>query len=57
MLVEGPSRKDAAVTTGRTRQNKLLHFRAPEPMQPGTYAEVPGHRAPRPHHLAASSWA
>jgi tRNA-2-methylthio-N6-dimethylallyladenosine synthase len=26
VLVEGPSRKDASVLTGRTRQNKLLHF-------------------------------
>ena len=28
MLVEGPSRKDPAMTTGRTRQNKLVHFAA-----------------------------
>ena len=26
VLVEGPSRKDPAVLTGRTRQNKLVHF-------------------------------
>ena len=26
VLVEGPSRKDASVLTGRTRQNKLVHF-------------------------------
>ncbi len=30
MLVEGPSRKDDGVLTGRTRQNKLVHFAAPE---------------------------
>jgi tRNA-2-methylthio-N6-dimethylallyladenosine synthase len=29
VLIEGPSKKDAAMTTGRTRQNKLVHFRAP----------------------------
>ena len=28
VLVEGPSKKDASMTTGRTRQNKLVHFRA-----------------------------
>jgi tRNA-2-methylthio-N6-dimethylallyladenosine synthase len=26
VLVEGPSKKDAAVWSGRTRQNKLVHF-------------------------------
>jgi tRNA-2-methylthio-N6-dimethylallyladenosine synthase len=40
IVVEGPSRKDADVTTGRTRQNKLVHFVAPDLMRPGTYAEV-----------------
>ena len=28
VLVEGPSKKDPAVATGRTRQNKLVHFPA-----------------------------
>ncbi len=28
VLIEGPSKKDAAMTTGRTRQNKLVHFAA-----------------------------
>src|SRR5690606_33410651 len=28
VVVEGPSRKDPAVLTGRTRQNKLVHFAA-----------------------------
>jgi len=32
VLVEGPSKRDRAVTTGRTRQNKLIHFHA----APGT---------------------
>lgn len=40
VVVEGPSKKDPAVTTGRTRQNKLVHFVAPTPLRPGTYATV-----------------
>jgi tRNA-2-methylthio-N6-dimethylallyladenosine synthase len=39
-LVEGPSKRDAAVTSGRTRQNKLVHFTAAAPLRPGTYGEV-----------------
>jgi tRNA-2-methylthio-N6-dimethylallyladenosine synthase len=39
VLVEGPSRKDPAVLTGRTRQNKLVHFAA-DPIRPGSYATV-----------------
>ena len=39
VLVEGPSKKDATMTTGRTRQNKLVHFRA-EGLRPGAFAEV-----------------
>jgi tRNA-2-methylthio-N6-dimethylallyladenosine synthase len=50
VLVEGPSRKDPSVTTGRTRQNKLVHFPAPAPLRPGTYAEVLVTGA-APHHL------
>ncbi|HZQ28594.1 MAG TPA: tRNA (N6-isopentenyl adenosine(37)-C2)-methylthiotransferase MiaB [Acidimicrobiales bacterium] len=38
VLVEGPSKKDAAVLTGRTRQNKLVHFAGA--LAPGTYADV-----------------
>src|SRR4051812_32633267 len=34
VLVEGPSKKDDRVTTGRTRQNKLAHFVAGEPLRP-----------------------
>jgi tRNA-2-methylthio-N6-dimethylallyladenosine synthase len=42
VVVEGPSRRDPSVTTGRTRQNKLVHFPAatPTPMRPGTFADV-----------------
>jgi tRNA-2-methylthio-N6-dimethylallyladenosine synthase len=50
VLVEGPSRKDPAVTTGRTAQSKLVHFPAPEPLRPGSYAEVTVTGA-APHHL------
>jgi tRNA-2-methylthio-N6-dimethylallyladenosine synthase len=49
VLVEGPSRKDPAVLTGRTRQNKLVHFAA-QPLAPGTFAEVRVTTA-APHHL------
>jgi tRNA-2-methylthio-N6-dimethylallyladenosine synthase len=49
VLVEGPSRKDPAVLSGRTRQNKLVHFAAP-PMRQGTYANVHVTGA-APHHL------
>ena len=49
-LVEGPSRKDATVTTGRTRQNKLVHFRSEQTLRPGTYVDVRV-TAAAPHHL------
>jgi tRNA-2-methylthio-N6-dimethylallyladenosine synthase len=40
VLVEGPSRRDATRTTGRTGQNKLVHFAAPEVIRPGSFADV-----------------
>ena len=42
VVVEGPSKKDPAVTTGRTRRNTLAHFPSPAGgvPQPGTYAQV-----------------
>jgi len=40
VLVEGPSRKDPSRLTGRTRQNRLVHFDATSPLRPGTYADV-----------------
>ena len=49
VVVEGRSRRDPAEATGRTRQNKLVHFPA-EPMRPGTYATVRVTDA-GPHHL------
>ena len=42
VVVEGPSKKDQSVTTGRTRRNTLVHFPSPagSAPQPGTYARV-----------------
>jgi tRNA-2-methylthio-N6-dimethylallyladenosine synthase len=50
VLVEGPSRKDPAVLSGRTRQNKLVHFRPAKPVRTGAYATVEVTGA-APHHL------
>ena len=50
VMVEGPSRKDPSVTTGRTEHNKLVHFPTPERLRPGTYASVRVTDA-APHHL------
>ncbi|WP_420453242.1 tRNA (N6-isopentenyl adenosine(37)-C2)-methylthiotransferase MiaB [Ilumatobacter sp.] len=50
VLVEGPSKKDPSITSGRTRQNKLVHFDAPVPLRAGSYAMVEVTRA-APHHL------
>jgi tRNA-2-methylthio-N6-dimethylallyladenosine synthase len=40
VVVEGPSKRDASVLTGRTRQNKLVHFPSDRPLRVGTYATV-----------------
>ena len=42
VVVEGPSKKDPTVTTGRSRRNTLVHFPSPSggAPQPGTYARV-----------------
>lgn len=40
IIVEGMSRKNPDRTTGRTRQNKLVHFVSVEPLRMGTYATV-----------------
>jgi tRNA-2-methylthio-N6-dimethylallyladenosine synthase len=47
-LVEGPSKKDPAMLSARTRQNKLVHFAAD--LRPGSYASVEITGA-APHHL------
>jgi tRNA-2-methylthio-N6-dimethylallyladenosine synthase len=39
VLVEGPSKKDPSLQTGRTRQNKLVHFAA-DGLNPGDYGRV-----------------
>ena len=38
VVVEGPSKRDASVLTGRTTQNKLVHFASERPLRPGTLA-------------------
>jgi len=38
VLIEGPSKRDASVLTGRTRQNKLVHFAGD--LKPGALATV-----------------
>ncbi len=39
VIVEGPSKKDPEVLTGRTANNKLIHF-ASEPLRVGTFADI-----------------
>ena len=53
VVVEGPSKRDLSVTTGRTGQNKLVHFPTPvigRPIADGSYAMVRVTDAAR-HHL------
>jgi tRNA-2-methylthio-N6-dimethylallyladenosine synthase len=50
VLVEGPSKKDRSVVSGRTGQHKLVHFRPDQPARPGSYAMVEITDA-APHHL------
>ena len=50
VIVEGPSKKNPSVVTGRTRQNKLVHFEPPHPLRTGSYAMVEITRG-APHHL------
>jgi tRNA-2-methylthio-N6-dimethylallyladenosine synthase len=52
VIVEGRSSRDAEVLTGRTRQNKLVHFAPPASSvpAPGAYGEVLVTEA-APHHL------
>jgi tRNA-2-methylthio-N6-dimethylallyladenosine synthase len=54
-VVEGPSKKDPKVLSGRTRQGKLVHFAPPkhEDIAPGTFVNVRVERA-APHHLGGS---
>lgn len=50
VLIEGPSKKNRDVLSGRTRQNKLVHFVPPHPLRTGSYASVEVTRG-APHHL------
>jgi len=50
VLVEGPSRKNPGIITGRTRQNKLVHFPSPISLRTGAYVSVTIVSA-APHHL------
>jgi tRNA-2-methylthio-N6-dimethylallyladenosine synthase len=51
-IVEGPSKKDPAVLSSRTRQGKLVHFppREGDKLAPGTFVGVRIDHA-APHHL------
>ena len=40
VLVEGPSKTRPELTSGRTRQNKLVHFSASAPVRPGSFVDV-----------------
>jgi tRNA-2-methylthio-N6-dimethylallyladenosine synthase len=40
VVVEGPAKRGEATFTGRTRQNRLVHFPVTAPIRPGSYAEV-----------------
>jgi tRNA-2-methylthio-N6-dimethylallyladenosine synthase len=40
VLVEGPSKKDVTVWSGRTRQNKLVHFVPDAAAEPGALVDV-----------------
>ncbi|MEQ1699962.1 MAG: TRAM domain-containing protein, partial [Ilumatobacteraceae bacterium] len=50
VVVEGPSKKDPTVWSGRSRQNKLVHFTPTQPLRVGAYATVEVTSA-APHHL------
>ena len=50
VLVEGPSKRNPEVLSGRTRQNKLVHFTPPHPVRTGSYATVEVTRG-APHFL------
>lgn len=50
VLVEGPSKRNPQVLSGRTRQNKLVHFTPTHPVRSGAYVMVEITDA-APHHL------
>jgi tRNA-2-methylthio-N6-dimethylallyladenosine synthase len=50
VVIEGPAKRGRAIFTGRTRQNRLVHFPVASPLRPGSYAEVTVTEA-RSHYL------
>jgi tRNA-2-methylthio-N6-dimethylallyladenosine synthase len=40
VLIEGPSKRNPEVATGRTRQNKVVHFALDRPLRAGGYGLV-----------------
>lgn len=40
VIVEGRSKRDSRMLTGRTRHNRLVHFPADKIIRPGTYAQI-----------------
>ena len=50
VVIEGPSKRNPDTTTGRTAQNKLVHFVSSDPIRRGSYALVEVIDARR-HHL------
>ena len=40
VIVEGPSKRDPTVLTGRMRHNKLVHFATVDPIRIGSFADV-----------------
>lgn len=40
VVVEGPSKQDPRIMSGRTTQLKLVHFTTPNALRPGTYCNV-----------------
>ena len=55
VVVEGPSKRDPTMVSGRTSQNKLVHFRPGDGVAPreGSYAELTVTGAAR-HHLTGA---
>jgi tRNA-2-methylthio-N6-dimethylallyladenosine synthase len=55
VLVDGPSRRDPSVLSGRTRQGKIVHFAPPEEgvAEAGAFCEVRV-TAAAPHHLSGA---
>ncbi len=51
LIVEGPSKKDPSRLTGRTRQNKLVHFDAPQAYPAGSVVQATVTKA-APFHLS-----